>query len=395
SGYQVAAKSAHEAKMANLLGSWRGVTQWIIMIVIPITAFAVMHSPEYAAMAAEVDASLGDLRNPQLKQQMIVPMVLTRLLPIGLTGLFVAVMLAAMISTDNTYMHSWGSIFIQDVIMPFRKKPFAPKTHLLVLRCSIVGVGVYAFFFSLFFRQTEHILLFWAITGAIFSGSGAAIVGGLYTRWGTASGATAALSIGAAISIGAILLQQYWRNFASLMFNAFPNWTFWVHNSEKMPVNGQVVWFFCLLSALISYVVFSLLSPARKRFDLRGMLHRDETGGAPAAELPWYQRLTGITAEFTFSDKIIAYAAIGWSLWWFTLFIAGQAAHFAGVLSDQMALRFWFWYFMLFFVLSFITTAWFSVAGLKDVAEMFKFLSGMKRNNADDGRVIDGKNAGE
>ena len=45
-----------------------------------------------------------------------------------------AVMLAAFISTHDTYLHSWGSIFIQDVVLPFRKKPFAPRQQMWLLR---------------------------------------------------------------------------------------------------------------------------------------------------------------------------------------------------------------------------------------------------------------------
>ena len=92
-------------------------------------------------------------------------MFLTHALPVGFVGLFAAVMFAAMLSTDDTYMHSWGSIFVQDVILPFRKKPFTEKQHLWLLRGSIIFVGVFAFFFSWLFKQTEYIVLYFQITG--------------------------------------------------------------------------------------------------------------------------------------------------------------------------------------------------------------------------------------
>ena len=47
---------------------------------------------------------------------------------------------------------------IQDVIMPFRKKPFSPEMHLKVLRASIVFVAIFIFFFSnhcLFYMMTN------------------------------------------------------------------------------------------------------------------------------------------------------------------------------------------------------------------------------------------------
>ena len=73
--------------------------------------------------------------------------------------------LAAFISTHDTYLHSWGSILVQDVIMPFRKEPFDKDTHLKVLRYSIYGVAVFIFFFSLLFQQNQKIALFLQLPG--------------------------------------------------------------------------------------------------------------------------------------------------------------------------------------------------------------------------------------
>ena len=68
----------------------------------------------------------------------------------------------------------------------------ARAQHLRVLRCSILGVGVFIFFFSLVFQQSEYIFLFFAITGAIFAGGrGAVIIGGLYWKRGTTAAAWA------------------------------------------------------------------------------------------------------------------------------------------------------------------------------------------------------------
>ena len=78
--------------------------------------------PEYA-----VDVSAIDTSATILGQRLDWPVVAA---PTGLLGLMCAAMLAAFISTHDTYLHSWGSILVQDVILPFRRKPFTPRNLL-------------------------------------------------------------------------------------------------------------------------------------------------------------------------------------------------------------------------------------------------------------------------
>jgi len=87
----------------------------------------------------------------------------------GLVGLMGAAMFGAFLSTNDTYLHSWGAIFVQDVVLPFRKTPFSPRAHLRWLRVSILGVAAFIFLFSIFIKPTQFIAMFFAITGAIFA----------------------------------------------------------------------------------------------------------------------------------------------------------------------------------------------------------------------------------
>ncbi|MCC6395592.1 MAG: sodium:solute symporter, partial [Bacteroidetes bacterium] len=185
-GYNSSAKSAHEAKMGEVLGNYRDIPKWLMLVFIPVVAYTVLHHPAFTGEAAHVNGVLQGLETNALRTQLTVPLVLASLLPIGLMGALTAVMLMATIGTHDAYLHSWGSIFIQDVVMPFRNKPFEPKEHIRVLRLSIIGVCIFIFFFSMIFQQSEYIFLFFAITGAIFTGgSGAVIIGGLYWKKGT------------------------------------------------------------------------------------------------------------------------------------------------------------------------------------------------------------------
>ena len=209
SGYRAAAIDAHEAKMANILNGWRFRVLMLITLVLPIAIRVVMTDPAYAAQAEQVLAVTSAQATDALASEIRTPVATALLLPQGLLGLFAAALLGAFISTNDTYLHSWGSIFIQDVVLPFRKKPLSQRAHLLLLKASIFGVAVFAFIFSMLYEPNQYIAMFLALTGAVFiGGAGSAIIGGLYWKHGTTGAAWAAMIAGMTLSGGGIVLKQ-------------------------------------------------------------------------------------------------------------------------------------------------------------------------------------------
>ncbi len=83
---------------------------------------------------------------------MTTPSALIELLPIGLVGLMCVVIVSAALSSDDTYLLSWGSIFVRDVLMVIRKEPLSAKQHMVWLRRSIYGVAIFAFSLGCSFR---------------------------------------------------------------------------------------------------------------------------------------------------------------------------------------------------------------------------------------------------
>ena len=65
------------------------------------------------------------------------------MLPVGLRGLMCCMMVFLLITTQDTYMHSWDSIFVQDIVIPLRKKRLTQQEHVKWLRGSIIGVAVF------------------------------------------------------------------------------------------------------------------------------------------------------------------------------------------------------------------------------------------------------------
>jgi len=375
--YNASAKSAHEAKMGDVLANWRGIPQWgLFLVFVPIVAYTFWHGPGFAAAAASLRPVLDGLGSEALRSQLTVPLALTKLLPVGLMGAFAAVMLAAAIGCNETYLHSWGSIFIQDVVMPLRKRPFAPEQHLKLLKLSILAVAVFSFFFSLLFQQSEYIFLFFAITGAIFAGgSGAVIVGGLYWKRGTTAAAWASLVVGSVVAVGGIVLHQVKPDFF---------------------INGQMFWGLAMAASSLVYISVSLITGRRKTFDMDKMLHRgkylirEEYTVVDAAPVKGWKVL-GMGREFTRSDKVIYVATYAWTASWVVVFVVGTVLNLTGGVDAGSWMRFWKTYVMIYLVVSIFVIVWFSAGGIINLKEMIRTLRVMKRDHADTGFVMKDK----
>ncbi len=390
-GYNSSAKSAHEAKMGSVLAGFRGLPQGLFMFLVPVLVYVLMNHPDYQAVADAVNSSLDKISTDTLRTQLRAPFVLSEVLPVGLLGAFAALMLAAFISTHDTYLHSWGSIFIQDVIMPFRDKPFDKETHLRVLRYSIFGVAVFIFFFSLLFSQNQKIALYFALTAAIFSGGcGAVIIGGLYWERGTTAAAWTAMIIGAFIGVGGTLVKQVSGDWLSDLSSFSTIKTILLYLRD---INGQEYWGIGMASSSISYILVSLIG-SRSSIDMDMLLNRGRYSikGEMAVinkdpDLGW--KIFGMGAEFTKSDKLIYILNYGWTGMWTLIFIIGTVYNLSNPVSDSSWMKYWEYYIYLNMVVSIIIIVWFTVGGISDLKHMISNLKSDYRNHKDDGWVTD------
>lgn len=371
-GYNASAKSPHEARMAGILGVWRAQTTGLLTLLMPICVFVIIHSFGFSSEANIAANTLAGIDNPSVIKQVTTTVVIREILPIGIMGLFAAIMFSAAISTDNTYLHSWGSILIQDVILPIRGKPFSPEIHMRLLRLSIIAVAVFAFIFSWAFDLAEYILMFFAVTGAIYlGGAGAAIIGGLYWKRGTTAGAYTAMICGAVIGVGGIIIRQLDPDF---------------------PINGQWMWFIAMVSSMTLYIVVSLIT-CRKPFDLDRMLHRGkydlshdhtDAGKKPTRGL----KALGISKEFTTGDRILYFATMAYSLLFFFLVIGLVAWNYlVSPLSNTFWENYWFVIVVFTLVLGIAVTVWFVSGGIRDMISMVRHLKSVARDTSDDGTV--------
>ncbi|MDC0881696.1 sodium:solute symporter [Candidatus Marinimicrobia bacterium] len=388
-GYNSSAKNAHEAKMGVVLAGWRGIPQGMFMFLVPVLVYVLMNHPEYTHIADSVNASLASLSSDTLKGQMRAPFVLSEILPVGLIGAFAALMLAAFISTHDTYLHSWGSIFIQDVIMPFRKKPFDKETHIKVLRYSIFGVAVFIFLFSLLFSQSQKIALYFAVTAAIFAGGcGAVIIGGLYWNKGTTAAAWTAMIIGAVIGVSGTLIKQIsdiWLLDVS-SYSQLKTILIFLKN-----INGQEYWGLGMASSSISYIVVSLLFP-EKPVNMDKLLNRgkysiDGEVNVVDEQVKIGWKIFGMGKEFTKNDKLIYILNYAWTGFWTLVFIIGTVYNLSNPVSDDAWMKFWEYYIYIHLILSGIVLIWFTLGGFHDLKSMITALKSDVRDHGDTGWV--------
>lgn len=387
--YNSSAKSAHEAKMGSVLAGFRGLPQGLFFLLVPILLYVFMNHADYQSIASSVDLSLQGLDTDTLRSQMRGPLVLSTVLPIGLLGAFAALMLAAFVSTHDTYLHSWATIIVQDVIMPFRDKPFEKDTHLKVLRYAILGVAIFIFLFSLLFQQNQKIALFFAITAAIFAGgSGAVIIGGLYWKRGTTTAAWTAMIVGALISVGGVLAKQISADWLAdtSSFYQLKSMLEFIRN-----INGQEYWAISMGASALSYVVVSIVEDAEP-FDMDKLLNRGKYAISGEkkivnkdTELGW--RIFMMGDEFTKGDKLIYILNYAWTGIWTLVFIIGTIYNLSNDVGDATWMVFWKNYIYIHIVISLSTIVWFTIGGFRDLKIMMEKLNTEHRDHHDDGWV--------
>ena len=273
-GSDTAAKTAHEGKMAGVLGFWRKGFSTLMLFLLSAAILTMMNHQDFIRPAREVRLNLTErimedrkydpairakvrqavqavpvkteipklsdkknldtpyfdavnqvLTSEQGKQQgnasalefrtlfnqMRLPVALQEILPGPLLALICLLALLLMLSTDDSKIFSSARTLAQDVVLPFVKKPLTTKQHLWLIRWLTLFVCATFFVGSIYLSQLDYINLYCTIMSSIWiGGAGAVTLFGLYTRFGTTAGAYSALFTGAFLSGGGVLIQRNW-----------------------------------------------------------------------------------------------------------------------------------------------------------------------------------------
>ena len=155
-------------------------------LLVSLTETTKLH-PENAKAAADLSAL----------QLRAMPIALTSMLPAGLIGLLTAGMLAAAMSTYNTYLHTWSAVLTQDVVAPLAGGNLSSKTRIMIARIIMCCIACFLLVWGLWYPLGERLWDYMAITGAVyFTGAFATLVCGIYWKRASTAGAYGAFLSG-------------------------------------------------------------------------------------------------------------------------------------------------------------------------------------------------------
>ena len=348
-----------------------------------------------------------------LYHQMMLPIALRQLLPVGMVGLFALFVLLMMLSTDDSRLFSSAQTIVQDCILPFCKKGISMEKHVFLIRLVCVGCGIFWLLSSFFMAQLDYINMFVTIMCSMWIGAGPMVFFGLYSRFGNTTGAFASLISGMVLSLSFIFLQRNWAGlvypwleannwhlpvgeFLAACSAPFEPWIVWRMAAHKFPINSIEINFIVMIICLFMYIAGSLLT-YRKPFNLDRMLHRGiyNTDGHKQDTSKWSVRtvlskLIGITPQHTKSDRIIS-----WSVFIYTFiykFLIGFILVVICNLISPWPIKWWGHYYFITavavpLVAAAVTTVWFTFGGIRDMRQLFKDLSNRLENPLDNGQV--------
>lgn len=175
----------------------------------------------------------------------MMPRFLSEILPIGVLGIMTAAMLAAFMSTHDSYLLCWSTIITNDIIDPLCGGNLSSEKKIKFSRIIILILGVYILYWGLVYNGGDSIWSYLGITGAIyFTGAIAVILFGIYWDKASSAGAIAALIGGLSALVGLEPIR------------------------ESIPIikrmKPEEIGLLTLLITIIMMVVFSILLPDRK-----------------------------------------------------------------------------------------------------------------------------------
>ncbi len=178
------------------------VCRWIIPGIWGIAALGAVSAPALKGIASGMGEADGSL--------FAMPYYLSQVVPMGMMGILVAAMLAADMSTDSSYMLTWGSVIYNDILAPFRRSKWSERKGILWNRFIVAGIGLFLLFWGLWYKLEGNLWEYLQTTGTIYlSSMSILLIACCYWKRANNWGAVAAIITGAALPVIALTLNMF------------------------------------------------------------------------------------------------------------------------------------------------------------------------------------------
>ena len=206
----IRACSAENTRTVKRIYTWASIgflMRFLLPYFLGICALVYIVQPEQEALRGIFAPAHGSADSQVTLMAM--PVFLSQILPAGFIGIISAGMLAAFMSTHDSYLLCWSSVLTQDVVAPWFKKGLSSRVRLLLVRIFIPAIGIFILVWGLWYPLEQDLWDYMAISGAIyFTGAIALLVFGLYWKRASKVGAYAALVCGLLALIGLTPVQN-------------------------------------------------------------------------------------------------------------------------------------------------------------------------------------------
>lgn len=155
----MASKSEREAKKSAFWGGVLYVPVSLLLIFIGTALFSF-----YTSGAADLPAEITE------HADQIFPYFMVHELPVGLTGLLIASVFAAGMSTVATSFNSSATVFLTDYYKRYKEGPVSNKDAMKVLYISSVIISILGILIAIAVSHVESVLDAWWKLSSIFSG---------------------------------------------------------------------------------------------------------------------------------------------------------------------------------------------------------------------------------
>lgn len=150
--------------------------------------------------------------------QTALPRMLASVIPDGLIGFTLLGFLAASMSTYDSYLLSFGSIFVQDIWAPLQGREISGRERMRYIRAAILVIALVIYLWGMFFTFTDTVFRLIVLTGSLsYAGILCGLVGGLYWKRATTEGAYFAFAASSAPPLAALIWPEIGTTTAGLL----------------------------------------------------------------------------------------------------------------------------------------------------------------------------------